>query len=262
MVLLIPLLVLIFLGLASIVWRNGSISMSHLYNKDLVIIHGVIVFFLFSGYYLFIRKVRKAIDKLMYKNEEQLTELDQQKKLLKLEVFQHKKTNAQLYEIRTQDPLTQIYNQVYFQEMLSHEIDRNRRYGSDFSLLIIELDNFIKINDMYGNKFSDYALKKFTSLIENQLRKSDMFARYNGFNLAIIAPNTSINASKEFADRLCRAIELTNISYEGVPLEITLSIGLGAPAVVDELTNENLTQITEHALSIAIAQVGNQAVNG
>jgi len=242
-------------------WHEGVLSLTPLYNKKSVIIHGLVSSSLFIGYYLIINRVRKTINVLTLESIDNLAELEQQKKRLQLETYQHQKTHAQLYKLRTQDPLTQIYNQVYFQELLSHEIDRNRRYGSDFSLLIIELDNLIKINDMYGNEFSDFAIKKLSSLIETQLRKSDLLARYSGQSFAIIAPNTDIEASKQFADRLCRAIELTNISYEGVPLEITLSIGLGAPAVVDELTNKNLTQATEHALSIAIAQGGNQAVN-
>jgi len=242
-------------------WHEGVLSLTPLYNKKSVIIHGLVSSSLFIGYYLIINRVRKTINVLTLESIDNLAELEQQKKRLQLETYQHQKTHAQLYKLRTQDPLTQIYNQVYFQELLSHEIDRNRRYGSDFSLLIIELDNLIKINDMYGNEFSDFAIKKLSSLIETQLRKSDLLARYSGQSFAIIAPNTDIEASKQFADRLCRAIELTNISYEGVPLEITLSIGLGAPAVVDELTNKNLTQATEHALSIAIAQDGNQAVN-
>jgi len=243
-------------------WHEGTFSLAPLYNTKSAIIHGLVSSSLFVGYYLIINRVRRTIDALTLKNNDNLTELENQKKRLQLETYQHQKTHAQLYKLRTKDPLTQIYNQVYFQELLSHEIDRNRRYGSDFSLLIIELDNLMKINDMYGNEFSDFAIKKLSSLIETQLRKSDLLARYSGQSFAIIAPSTDIEASKQFADRLCRAIELTNISYEGVPLEITLSIGLGAPAVVDELTSKNLTQATEHALSIAIAQGGNQAVNG
>lgn len=252
---------LIAVAILSLVWRDGILSLEPIYNLPLVIAHAATVSCLFIAYYLVISKVRQTITALKLKNTESLEQLESQKKLLHLETYQHQKTSTALYELKTQDPLTNLYNQVYFQELLSNEIERNRRYDSDFSLLIISLDKFIPIVEMYGNEFGNFAIKKFSQLIERRLRKSDLLTRYDRNNFAIIAPNTNLEASKLFANRLCSDIEVSNVAYEGVSLDVTLSIGVGVPAALEELTVDNLTSITDHALRVAIAQGGNQVVD-
>lgn len=253
-----PLITLIAITILSLVWRDGTFSLDRFYDLPLVIAHITITASLFIAYYLIISKVRRTITALQLKSFEQL---ESQKKLLQLETYQHQKTSTTLYELRTQDPLTNLYNQVYFKELLSNEIARNRRYDSEFSLLIISLDNLIPIMEMYGNEFVNFSIKKISQLIERRLRKSDILTRYDQHNLAIIAPNTGIDASKLFANRLCNDIELSHIAYESVLLDITLSIGVGIPAAIEELTLQNLTSITEQALQLAITQGGNQVVD-
>lgn len=260
-VLSIPLLTMIAIAVLSLVWHDNTFTISRLSDFTLVGIHAVIVVALFTGYFVVINNARKAITALTLKQKESAEELDSQKRLLHLETYQHQKTSTELYELRTQDPLTKLYNHAYFKELLDNEVERTKRYSSEFSLLIIELDNFIRINDRFGNDFGTFAIKKYAQLIQRRLRKSDLLTRYDRHNLAIIAPNTGLQASKLFANRLCNDIEVTKVLFEGVQLDITLSIGVGIPSAVNELTSENLTWLTEQALRTATKQGGNQIVD-
>lgn len=161
---LIPLCMLVAIALLSLTWRDGIFTLEQLYNKHLVIAHVVVTSVLFISYYFVIYKVRNTIKNLKLRNSSYLEQLETQKKLLQLETYQHQKANIQLYKLKTQDPLTQLYNQTYFQELLNNEIERSRRYASEFSLLIIELDNFMSINNMYGHEFGDVVIKRFLNL--------------------------------------------------------------------------------------------------
>jgi len=260
-ILLIPLSALMAIALLSITWRHGAFSLQRFNDQALVASHGVVIIVLFIGYYLVIRQIRKTIEALDQRHKKTLDKLEQQTNLLHLETFQHRKTSDQLHDLRVNDPLTQIYNETYFLDLLNIEIDRHKRYSSDFSLLIIELDNFTQINTMFGHECGDFAMRKFSLLIGTKLRKSDMLTRYDGHKLAIIAPNTSSDVAKQLADRLCREIEIANVCFQGAPLNITLSIGIGMPSVVDELTTENIILAANNALDTAIIQGRNQVVN-
>lgn len=259
--LLLPLIVLIVVATLSLVWHDQAFTLTKLANINFLSFHVFIVLSLFAGYFYVINKARKIIIALMKEQEQSNEMLSALKKQLHLETYQHQKTNVELHALKTQDPLTKLYNHAYFMDRLTHEVERTRRYGSEFSLLIIELDHFNEINDRFGNKFGDFAIKKHAQLIERRLRKSDLLTRYDGHHFAIIAPNTDLQASTLFANRLCNDIEISKVLFEGVPLDITLSIGIGIPSAVDELSCDSLTTFTEQTLRTAIKQGGNQVVS-
>lgn len=260
-IMLVPFIVLTLLAMLSLAWRDGSFSIDSFFETHTVIMHIVVTVILYVAYYLILSKARRAIKSLDKDYQQSLAALDEQKNLLHLETYQHHKTSSELHQLKTKDTLTKVHNQTYFQELLNSEVERTRRYGSDFSILIIELDNFIKLHHEYGNEFSDFAIQKFTQLIEQRLRKSDLLTRYGRQNLAIIAPNTNIEASKIFAIRLCSDIELASVTYESVPLRITLSIGVGAPNASKELSAAALLLATEKALETAKSNGGNQVID-
>lgn len=260
-IVLVPLLALVTIGLISILWSDGAFSFNHLFDLQLIIIHSIIIGGLFIGYYLIVEKARRAIKALEQTNKETLSKLEEKTSLFHLEAYQHRKTSDELHNLKTIDPLTQVHNQNYFQELLANEIERKKRYDSDFSLLIIELDNLVPLNTTYGYKCGDFAMKTFAQFISSKLRKTDLLARYNEHNFAIIAPSTRTESAKQLARRLCHDAEVSNVYYGGVPLKITLSIGIGEASAINELTVENLTLATERALTDAVDQGRNRAVN-
>ena len=89
------------------------------------------------------------------------------------------------------DSLTGLYNRGYFEESLSGEISRARRYDTEFSILFLDLDDFKKVNDTLGHLAGDFVLKKVANLIINEKREEDVVARYGGEELVVILPETN-----------------------------------------------------------------------
>ena len=88
----------------------------------------------------------------------------------------------------TRDPLTGLYNQHTFWDLLRYETQRARRQSYKFSLLLIDLDNFKVINDKYGHEIGDQYLKEFSSVLKEAVRKGDIPARFEGDNFTAILP--------------------------------------------------------------------------
>ena len=258
--LLLPLMLFMGLAFASLTMRNGQLDLLALSNYPLVGAHGIAVLGVFIVYYIIIRKTRLFINQLEQNNDETLIALEEKDQQLKLETYQHQQTNVELHKLRTQDPLTELYNQHHFEHLLTNEIARFRRYESEFSLLLIAIDNFDKVNRQYGSEFADFLIKKFADLIGKQLRESDVLTRYGRNHFAIIAPSTKLKDAVLFANRLCNHIEVKKLDYKSVELDVTLSIGVVSPNALKEVTTDNLASVAEKALRAAIEQGGNQTV--
>ena len=117
----------------------SSTSVSYLTKMPLPI-HSLAVLVIYAIYYGIVKSARRWITHLDDKVTKANQALDEQKKQLKLETYQHQQTNVELHKLRTQDPLTELYNQSHFVQLLHNEIARFRRYESEFSLLVIAID--------------------------------------------------------------------------------------------------------------------------
>lgn len=121
--------------------------------------------------------------------------------------------NAKLYELAITDGLTKLYIHRYFQMRLESELARAKRYNSKLSLLLMDLDNFKKVNDTYGHQQGDQVLKSFAQIIRNRIRPSDVPARYGGEEFAIILPETSVEGAKQVGEKL-------RASWEELPFQL------------------------------------------
>lgn len=126
------------------------------------------------------------------------------------------------------DPLTGLYNRRYFDEALSGEINRSRRYGADFSLLFFDLDNFKRLNDSLGHQAGDMALKRVAEIILSKKRTEDVAARFGGEEIVLILPQTSKIKGLIIAERIRQEIEKAEMSIGGKTFHITASGGLAA----------------------------------
>ncbi|MGM0501394.1 MAG: sensor domain-containing diguanylate cyclase [Bacillota bacterium] len=137
--------------------------------------------------------------------------------------------NARMYnqmeELATKDGLTKLYNHSHFQEILSKEIEKAKRYHRKLSLLMMDIDNFKDFNDTYGHQVGDEVLKNLASLLKEQMRKSDTVARYGGEEFAVILPETEIEGAVKIGQRLNKEIKNMVINYEDLTLKVTVSIG-------------------------------------
>lgn len=132
---------------------------------------------------------------------------------------------AETYASR--DPLTGLYNQHTFWDLLSYETQRARRQGYKFSLLSIDLDNFKVINDKYGHETGDLYLKEFSTVLKEAVRKGDIPARFEGDNFMAILPVCDEEQSFVVCNRIMTAMRDRAITLpDGLQVRETVSIGV------------------------------------
>lgn len=126
----------------------------------------------------------------------------------------------------TRDPLTDLFNQRVFWEMIGYEIERARRHDYKFGLLLIDLDNFKLINDNYGHPVGDRYLQEFARCVHGTLRAGDIFARYGGDEFVVILPESDVEEAGMAARRVLGAVSSMALDVDGQPIHGTCSIGL------------------------------------
>lgn len=119
--------------------------------------------------------------------------------------------------------LTEVYNRRYFDERFDEEIKYRERYGGNFCISLIDIDNFKRYNDFYGHLEGDKCLKEITKTMKEVIRKTDLIFRYGGDEFVILMPNTSLEEAKKVMERLKEIIR-EKFKTQG----ITLSIGLAS----------------------------------
>lgn len=165
----------------------------------------------------------------------------------KAETFRQRAEDA-LLESRT-DPLTRLPNRLAYTQRLGEEIDRFRRYNTDFSLFIGDLDHFKKINDQYGHLAGDKVLRLIARVLLNNLRAVDFVARIGGEEFVILLPSTTGEEARQAAEKVRMAVEQSPFNFQGEPVQITLSLG-GARVQQDD-TAESLFSRADKAVYAA-----------
>ena len=141
------------------------------------------------------------------------------------------------------DPLTGLYNRRHFEDCLEREFLRSKRYKSDLSFAIIDIDFFKKINDTYGHSSGDYVLKEVAYLILQTFRKTDMVFRYGGEEFAVIITETPLDKAVIPLERLRTSISENTFKYKGEQINVTISIGVSG--VNEDI--ESVHQLFENA---------------
>lgn len=134
-----------------------------------------------------------------------------------------------LRKLATHDGLTGLYNQRFFYSALEDELARAKRYGHCFSLLLLDLDFFKKVNDTYGHQSGDAVLSEVGRRLTNRMRSTDVICRYGGEEISVILPETDIAAATLLGEDLRRRIEEKPFNMDnGQAITITVSIGIAA----------------------------------
>lgn len=134
-----------------------------------------------------------------------------------------------LRESASVDGLTGLANHKSFLERLSVEFNRAQRYGSELSLVMIDVDTFKEINDTFGHVAGDAVLKEIAGILKANLRQSDLAARYGGDEFALILPETNLEKAYKVGEKLRSIVERTAISPKaGAKPAATLSVGVGS----------------------------------
>ena len=130
---------------------------------------------------------------------------------------------SDLDQLARTDELTGAWNRRRFEETVETEMDRLRRYGQRLSLMILDVDHFKKINDLYGHSIGDQVLIDLSNTIRSSLRVSDSLTRWGGEEFIILCPNTTAETVSKLAERLRK--EVSSIEFQKVG-NITLSFGV------------------------------------
>lgn len=109
------------------------------------------------------------------------------------------------------DPMTGLYNKNYLLRAALLEIERNKRFGQQFSIVFIDLDNFKQINDTWGHKIGDRILVNVAEKIKKTVRTIDVPVRYGGDEFIILMPQTTYEGAKSLLDRLQEKVSLIDV---------------------------------------------------
>ncbi len=136
------------------------------------------------------------------------------------------KHSKELEKKLDRDQLTGAYNRRAYDRRVEEEMERFLRYGTMFSLLMVDADKFKLINDNYGHIIGDKCLQELIKRILPLLRKNDMLARYKGEEFVIILPETDKVGAKEAAEKIRKTIERIGFLYKSKKIKVTVSIGV------------------------------------
>ncbi len=134
--------------------------------------------------------------------------------------------NTSLYLMAVTDGLTGLYVRRYFDARLGHEVNRHRRYGGSFSLVMIDIDHFKKFNDTWGHQIGDAVLRETAKVVNGGLREVDLAARYGGEEMCVLLPETNLDGAMPVAERIRRSVEKHAVHGPKGPLQVTVSLGV------------------------------------
>lgn len=159
------------------------------------------------------------------------------------------------------DPLTGVYNRRFFDEQIEREVALAGRAGTDLGLLVIDVDHFKEVNDAFGHTIGDRVLAVIATVLNEEIRRSDIPVRYGGDEFVIIAPASGSEAVADLAKRLCRKVGTTHVTCPGGK-KISLTVSIGFATMLENETAESLFMRSDAAVYEAKSAGRNLAVSG
>jgi diguanylate cyclase (GGDEF)-like protein len=142
------------------------------------------------------------------------------------------KRETELKFIAETDVLTRIYNRRAIMSFIESELQSFKNFGSEFTLIMFDLDKFKRLNDKFGHQFGDTVLKEVCSVLSKNISKNDKFGRYGGEEFLILLPKTELADGIKISEKLRKLVE--EIKWEE-EVQVTISMG-----VVRSMKNESL----------------------
>ncbi|GAB4440257.1 MAG: hypothetical protein OHK0040_11730 [bacterium] len=131
-------------------------------------------------------------------------------------------------KLSIRDHLTNLYNRRYMEEFLKNELEASRRYNYAFSVVMIDLDDFKKINDTYGHEAGDEVLRAVSEIMRLNMRKADVIGRYGGEEFLIMMPKTAKKNAFSCMEKIKNLINARVFRFNGKDVRITASFGIAS----------------------------------
>jgi len=159
----------------------------------------------------------------MFANVISRRQMDRNIKSLNKELL---KMNMRLKQLALRDALTNLYNHRYFEEAIEAEFMRAKRHSLPLSVIMLDVDYFKSINDVYGHQFGDLVLKQFADQLTQMVRKYDTVIRYGGEEFIIITPGADKEIVLVLAHRLLELIKLYNFGNKTHKVKLKISVAV------------------------------------
>ncbi len=170
----------------------------------------------------------RAFNDMMRKLRDSQRELEEDRERLTEQNEELQSANEVLAQLSITDGLTKLHNHRYFQDHLTREIKRLSRTGEDLSMILLDLDDFKKLNDRHGHAAGDEVLVRMARLMNDNVRESDLLARYGGEEFVILTPGTNLEGAVSLAEKIRMSAEnspqIVDDTYRAIT--VTLSCGV------------------------------------
>ncbi|MFD2112308.1 sensor domain-containing diguanylate cyclase [Thiorhodococcus fuscus] len=168
------------------------------------------------------------------------------------DITDRKRMEDALQNLAISDPLTGLLNRRHFYQLAEGELERVRRYRYPVAAIMVDLDQFKRINDTFGHLAGDAVLQTSAKVMQDQLRSSDILCRYGGEEFAVLLPETDPITAKSTAERLRRSLAAQAVETEqGSTIAMTASFGVAALSPESMLSLESLLDYADRMLYVA-----------
>ena len=154
-----------------------------------------------------------------------------------------------LNDLAMNDALTRIRNRRAMQDMLDFEMERVENEIREFSIILLDVDHFKRVNDTYGHDVGDIVLLWLASTLQHEMRVQDMVARWGGEEFLILLPDTKLDEAVQIAERLRATVDASKIESPADTIHITFSAGVANSTTSRDVSR--LCKVADQALYIA-----------
>ena len=153
------------------------------------------------------------------------------------------------YQSSVTDPLTGKSNRLILNATLKHEVGLFHRYKIPLTLMVLDVDNFKKINDEHGHACGDEVIKAIADTVSDCVRETDTLVRYGGDEFVILLSNTSAQGAQRISEHIRDTLAKLELSYQGQTIHFTSSIGCAS--LTDGDVGNSLFMRADNALLVA-----------
>jgi diguanylate cyclase (GGDEF)-like protein/PAS domain S-box-containing protein len=154
-----------------------------------------------------------------------------------------------LIQMNQQDALTGVFNRRHLETRLREELERSQRYHTPFSVILLDIDHFKRVNDTHGHAAGDGVLVELGRRLGGMVRSTDCFARFGGEEFCCLLPQTPLANAQILAERFRTAIGGKPVAHQDLALEVSISLGVTEASGTD--TRKSLMQRVDEALYAA-----------